>query len=133
MNSKTIYSKLLPDGRVLQKSGDVWVEIEIPGLGPNFPGPGVEPTYDPENPPSTKEQLARMKRVSFAKHLRFKFGFTQKEFAKLYHIPIGTLRDWEQHRCEPDAPARALLKVIAVDPEGVAKALNSGPVRVAAE
>jgi len=45
------------------------------------------------------------------------------EFAARYHIPIGTLRDWEQGRCEPDQPARAYLAVIAHDPEGVKRAL----------
>jgi len=26
---------------------------------------------------------------------------TQEEFAPRYHIPLGTLRDWEQGRAEP--------------------------------
>ncbi|MDR5009525.1 transcriptional regulator, partial [Agrobacterium fabacearum] len=42
------------------------------------------------------------------------------------HIPLGTLRDWEQGRSEPDQPARAYLKVIAVYPEGTAAALRKG-------
>jgi DNA-binding transcriptional regulator YiaG len=29
-------------------------------------------------------------------------GLTQEEFAGRYHIPIGTMRDWEQGRSEPD-------------------------------
>jgi len=37
--------------------------------------------------------------------------------------PLGTLRDWEQGRTQPDQPARAYLAVIAHDPEGVRKAL----------
>ena len=123
MNSKTIYARILPDGRMQQHSGDQnWVDVEIPPLGPNLPK--GEPVYDPENSPSTPEQLKRMKRVAFAKHLRFKFGLTQEEFAARYQIPIGTLRDWEQHRSEPDVPARAYLKVIAADPEGVAEKLG---------
>ena len=48
---------------------------------------------------------------------------TQEEFAALYRIPLGTLRDWEQGRCEPDQPSRAYLTVIAHDPEGVKRAL----------
>jgi putative transcriptional regulator len=44
-----------------------------------------------------------------------------------YRIPIGTLRDWEQGRCEPDQPARAYLIVIAHDPEGVLRALQAQP------
>ena len=44
MNSKTIYTKLLPDGRMLQKQDDGnWAEIQIPPLGSNFPK--GEPAY----------------------------------------------------------------------------------------
>jgi putative transcriptional regulator len=78
---------------------------------------------DPDNPPTTQEQFKQMRRVSLAKHIRFKLMLTQEEFAARYHIPLGTLRDWEQHRSEPDQPTRAYLKVIAADPEMVAKAL----------
>jgi putative transcriptional regulator len=42
---------------------------------------------------------------------------TQAEFAEAYHLPITTLRDWEQRRSTPDAPARALLLAIERDPE----------------
>jgi putative transcriptional regulator len=42
------------------------------------------------------------------KTLRRALGFTQEEFALRYQIPIGTLRDWEQGRTEPDQPARAI-------------------------
>ena len=51
-------------------------------------------------------------------------GLTQEEFAARYRIPLGTLRDWEQGRSEPDQPARAYLTVIASDPEGVRQALE---------
>jgi putative transcriptional regulator len=36
-----------------------------------------------------------------------------------------TLRDWEQGRAEPDQATRAYLTVIARDPEGVQRALQS--------
>jgi len=42
-------------------------------------------------------------------------------------IPIGTLRDWERGRVEPDQAARAYLTVIAREPEAVRKALSSSP------
>ena len=120
----TIRSKRFPDGNFYQSLDDgPWVvQATVPLFGPNFPE--GEPVYDPENPPSTPEQLKRMRRVSLAKHLRFKFGLTQEEFAGRYHIPIGTLRDWEQHRSEPDAAANAYLHAIAGDPVAVAKALE---------
>ena len=59
-----------------------------------------------------------------AEPLRRALGLTQEEFADRYHIPLGTLRDWEQGRCEPDQPARAYLAVIAGAPEAVQRALR---------
>jgi putative transcriptional regulator len=82
---------------------------------------------DPDAQPLTAERLARMKRVPRARTLRRALGLTQEEFAARYHIPIGTLRDWEQGRSEPDQPARAYLIVIAHDPDGVRRALEAGP------
>ena len=82
---------------------------------------------DPDAQPLTAAALARMKRVPRIKTLRRALGLTQEEFAARYHIPLGTLRDWEQGRCEPDQPARAYLTVIAHDPEGVHRALQAGP------
>jgi putative transcriptional regulator len=80
---------------------------------------------DPDNPPLTPTQLKRMRRVSPAKHLRWKLGLSQAEFARRFHIPLGTLRDWEQHRTEPDQAAQAYLKVIAADAGFVERALAS--------
>jgi hypothetical protein len=44
-----------------------------------------------------------------------------------YHIPLGTLRDWEQGRTEPDQPTRAYLTLIARDPDHVNRTLNLRP------
>ena len=44
---------------------------------------------------------------------------TQDAFARTYRFPIGTVRDWEQQRRQPDAGSATLLRMIAVDPEGV--------------
>jgi putative transcriptional regulator len=55
------------------------------------------------------------------------FALTREEFAARFRIPLGTLRDWEQGRSEPDQPAKAYLTVIARDPRGVERALH--PVR----
>jgi putative transcriptional regulator len=72
---------------------------------------------DPDAQPLTSEQLAKMRRVSRVKVLRQRLGMTQAEFAEAFHLPISTLRDWEQRRSTPDAPARALLLAIERDPE----------------
>lgn len=81
---------------------------------------------DPDNPPMTGEQLRSAPRMPQVKVIRRALGLTQEEFSGRYQIPLGTLRDWEQGRSEPDQPAKAYLKVIAVDPEGAARALATG-------
>jgi putative transcriptional regulator len=82
---------------------------------------------DPDNRPLTDADLARMKRRPRAYIVRRALRMTQEEFADAYRIPIGTLRDWEQGRTEPDQANRAYLKVIAVDPEFVRRALTLRP------
>ena len=56
--------------------------------------------------------------------IRRALRLSQEEFAEKFQIPLGTLRDWEQGRKEPDAAARAYLKVIARNPAAVADALQ---------
>jgi putative transcriptional regulator len=75
--------------------------------------------------PMTPEELPKARRVPRIRTLRRALGLTQEEFAARCHIPLGTLRDWEQGRSERDRPARAYLTVIAHDPEGVRRALQS--------
>src|SRR6266446_1312813 len=78
---------------------------------------------DPDAQPLTPEQLAKMRRVSRVKVLRQRLDMTQVEFAEAFHLPITTLRDWEQHRSTPDAPARALLLAIERDPNAMKQLL----------
>lgn len=82
---------------------------------------------DPDARPMTAEELRTARRVPRIKTLRRALGLTQEEFSGRYHIPLGTLRDWEQGRTEPDQPARAYLKAIAGDPEAVRRALATTP------
>jgi putative transcriptional regulator len=82
---------------------------------------------DPDARPMTAEERQTAKRVPRVKTLRRALGMTQEEFATRYHIPLGTLRDWEQGRSEPDQPARAYLKAIAGDPVAVRQALEASP------
>ncbi len=79
---------------------------------------------DPDAQPLSPEQLEKMRRVSRVKLLRRRLGMTQVEFAQSFHLPITTLRDWEQHRTTPDAPARALLLAIERDPETMRRLLQ---------
>ena len=79
---------------------------------------------DRDAQPLTEADLKRMKRTPQAKIIRRALALTQEEFSVRYHIPLGTLRDWEQGRSEPDQPTRAYLKVIAREPERVERVLN---------
>ncbi len=83
---------------------------------------------DPDAQPLSEEDLQRMKPGPRAKVVRRALGLTQEEFSARYHIPVGTLRDWEQGRAQPDQPARAYLRAIAGDPQGVYLALERRPV-----
>jgi len=82
---------------------------------------------DPDAHPLTETDLKRMKRTPQAKIIRRALELTQEEFAARYHIPLGTLRDWEQGRAEPDQPTRAYLTLIARDPDHVDRTLNPRP------
>jgi putative transcriptional regulator len=78
---------------------------------------------DPDARPASAGQLANMRRVSRVKVLRQRLGMTQSEFARVFRLPITTLRDWEQRRSTPDAPARALLLAIERDPDAMRRLL----------
>ena len=78
--------------------------------------------------PLTPADFKRMKRTPQVKVIRRALGLTQEEFSGRFHIPLGTLRDWEQGAVVPDQSARAYLTVIARDPEAVRKALASAHV-----
>jgi putative transcriptional regulator len=50
---------------------------------------------------------------------------SQQEFSRVYRIPLATLKNWEQGRRQPDAPAAAYLQVIAKHPREAREALAS--------
>ena len=75
--------------------------------------------------PLEPEELAKMRRISPVKALRQRLGMTQIGFAEAFGLPVSTLRDWEQRRTTPDAPARALLKAIEREPETMQRLLSN--------
>jgi putative transcriptional regulator len=79
---------------------------------------------DPDAAPAAEAQLQRARRMPSVRALRNKLNLTQEEFAARFHLPLGTVRDWEQGAHRPDQAARVLLTVIERDPDGVARALE---------
>jgi putative transcriptional regulator len=60
-----------------------------------------------------------------AKAIREQMGLSQGEFAKLMHVSVKTLQNWEQHRRNPTGPAAALLKIVTRAPGVALKALHA--------
>lgn len=74
------------------------------------------------------EGRARIATTVDVKTVRAATKKSQAEFAKTYHLPIGTVRDWEQRRRQPDAPARVLLALIEADPLAVERLIAKVPM-----
>jgi putative transcriptional regulator len=55
--------------------------------------------------------------------IRRRLRMSQADFARVYRIPLATLKNWEQGRRQPDAPAAAYLQVIANRPREAREAL----------
>jgi putative transcriptional regulator len=53
------------------------------------------------------------------KAIRQAARMSQAEFAQAFRLPLSTVREWEQKRRKPEAPARVLLSMIAADPGAV--------------
>lgn len=60
------------------------------------------------------------------KAIRSKLDKSQTDFALMIGVSVATLQNWEQGRRQPEGPARALLKVAAMNPSAVAAALDPG-------
>jgi putative transcriptional regulator len=55
---------------------------------------------------------------------RRRLELSQEQFADVFGVSASTLRKWEQGQYAPSGAAIALLKVIAVEPEAVLRALS---------
>lgn len=57
------------------------------------------------------------------KAIRRALRMSQHRFAATYRIPLSTLKNWEQGRRQPDAPAAAYLLAIQRRPKEVMEAV----------
>jgi putative transcriptional regulator len=85
---------------------------------------------DADTPILTRRELRELKPVRVEEApdvaaLRRRLRLSQGAFATLFGIPLATVKDWEQGRRTPDAPARAYLRVIAQNPRAVRNALKT--------
>jgi len=83
----------------------------------------------------TDEELAEMVPVypppkpDQIRTLRARTGLSQSQFALMFGFNIDTLQQHEQGRRVPSGPASTLLRVIAMEPEAVLRALDPRRVR----
>ena len=71
----------------------------------------------------SKKHLVKVPAVDVAA-ARKKLGLTQEDFASVFGVSLGTVRNWEQRRRRPEGPARVLLAMIDKDPEAVLRTLH---------
>ncbi|HZP19832.1 MAG TPA: helix-turn-helix domain-containing protein [Bauldia sp.] len=57
------------------------------------------------------------------RNLRRRLNMTQEEFAAALHVPVATLRNWEQGRNSLDPAVKALLTIVARNPRAALAAL----------
>ncbi len=62
--------------------------------------------------------------VPDVKAIRRTLRMSQHRFAVSYRIPLSTIKNWEQKRRVPDAPAAAYLRAIARRPKEVMEAVT---------
>lgn len=127
--SNIVRARVLPDGSIVQVMPDGsltpiedrtdWArldamteeEIEANALS------------DPDNPPLSDEELARMRRVPDPAGIRRRLGLSQEAFAAQFELPLDDLRAWEERPGLIDFSAITLLRIIEQDPDAVRAAL----------
>jgi putative transcriptional regulator len=58
--------------------------------------------------------------------IRKRLGMSQARFARAIHVPLVTLRSWEQGKTLMDPSARALMTILAREPQAALRALTEG-------
>ena len=76
---------------------------------------------DPDTSPLTEAEGMALRLQAIRKRM----NLSQSQFANRFHIPVATLRDWEQARRQPDAAVWAYIQVIDHEPDAVIRALKA--------
>jgi putative transcriptional regulator len=76
-----------------------------------------EDGYDPD-------EDIRLEDIIAPAVIRKRLGMSQRRFADAIHVPVATLQNWEQGRTPMDPSARALMTILAREPEAALRALR---------
>src|SRR6185437_15792259 len=74
-------------------------------------------------PPHQPDKTVACVRPWLRRRIRKASGLSQAKFAKLIHVEVGTLRNWEQRRRTPTGSAQVLLRAIERDPRALLRAI----------
>jgi putative transcriptional regulator len=126
MNKTVTFARMRADGTLMPVTSEgSELALTREPIAPTTPEQVEEAArLGPDTSPSGTENLHRTGLAPHVATLRGVLALTQEVFAARYHIPLGTLRDWEQGRSEPDPRMCAYLTVIARHPEIVRRALQ---------
>jgi putative transcriptional regulator len=76
-----------------------------------------EEGYDPDEPIRDEDIISPA-------IIRKRLGMSQRRFADAIHVPVATLQNWEQGRTLMDPSARALMTILAREPQAALRALG---------
>jgi putative transcriptional regulator len=76
-----------------------------------------EEGYDPDEAVSDEDIISPA-------IIRKRLGMSQRRFADAIHVPVATLQNWEQGRTLMDPSARALMTILAREPQAALRALG---------
>ncbi|MFL5281282.1 MAG: helix-turn-helix domain-containing protein [Rhodopila sp.] len=76
-----------------------------------------EDGYDPD-------QAVRDEDIISPAIIRKRLGLSQRRFAEAIGIPVATLQNWDQGRTPMEPSARALMTILAREPEAAMRALK---------
>lgn len=71
-----------------------------------------------------KTARVELPRAAEVPEIRARLGLSQEAFAACMGVSVGTLRNWEQGRREPQGPARALLLIADRKPRAFLEAVQ---------
>ena len=102
-----------------------WQRLSPTSLGSSQQHPVHKPACPHGRFPGDRGATCSHSPRSFLRALRKKLKLSQEQFASRFHLPRGTVRDWEQDAHRPDKAAQILLRIIARAPDAVVRAIKS--------
>ena len=110
-------AKLKVNWKKVRRTSDAEVDAQIAA------DPDTSPVWTAEDFANAR-QVAPWPTPDDIRSIRHRLGLSQDQFAARFGFSVETIRNYEQGHRRPTGPARALLRVIAAEPEAVERALG---------